>query len=314
MLNRKKILITGATGFVGACLTHRLVEMNCNVYLFSRKNSNKWRIESILDRVKNFDVDLRDYDQIEQLVLEIKPDIIYHLATYGGYPFQKEFNKIIETNILGTANLLNACTKIDFECFVNTGSSSEYGLKKHPMSENDVLEPINDYGVSKAGATLYCQSLARSNQLPVVTLRLFSPYGYFEDPLRLVPYVIKSCLLDEAPKLASADSVRDFIFVEDVIDVYIKIINSNFNYGEIFNVGSGEQHSIEEIVKIIIELIGTEVKPQWGALSKRPNEPDIWISDNSKIRHALKWKPTNDLRTGLRKTIDWIKDNLKYYS
>jgi nucleoside-diphosphate-sugar epimerase len=313
MLNEKKILITGATGFVGACLTHKLVEMNCDVYLFSRKTSNKWRIANILDSVKNFNVDLKDYDQTEQLVLAIKPDIIYHLATYGGYSSQKDFNKIMETNVFGTANLLNACAKIDFECFVNTGSSSEYGLKMHPMSENDVLEPINDYGVSKACATLYCQSLAKSTQLPIVTLRLFSPYGYYEEPTRLIPYVIKSCLLGENPKLTSASSVRDFIFIQDVIDVYLEVINSNFKHGEIFNVGAGEQHSIEEIVKIIIELTGNKVQPQWGALTRRLNEPDMWCSDNSKIRHSLKWIPKYDLRNGLKKTIDWVKDNLKYY-
>jgi UDP-glucose 4-epimerase len=98
-----------------------------------------------------------------------------------------------------------------------------------------------------------------------------------------------------------------------VIDVYLEVINSNFKHGEIFNVGAGEQHSIEEIVKIIIELTGNKVQPQWGALTRRLNEPDMWCSDNSKIRHSLKWIPKYDLRNGLKKTIDWVKDNLKYY-
>jgi nucleoside-diphosphate-sugar epimerase len=99
-----------------------------------------------------------------------------------------------------------------------------------------------------------------------------------------------------------------------VIDVYIKVIMSNNHCGEIYNVGSGEQHSIGEVVSLIIELTGAKVQPQWGALTKRPNEPDMWFSDNSKIRHALKCIPKYDLRTGLKKNIDWVKDNLKYYS
>jgi len=193
-MDNKKILITGATGFVGANLLRKLIDSKNDIHVIIRSTSNLWRINDIIDKVNAHVCDLTNRESVEKLVLKIKPQIIFHLAVYGGYQFQEESLKIIDTNLIGIINLLNACCKIGFECFINTGSSSEYGLKNKPMSENDLLEPINDYGIAKAAATLYCQAIGRRENLPIFTLRLFSPYGYYEGPTRLIPYLIISCL------------------------------------------------------------------------------------------------------------------------
>jgi len=313
MINPKTVLITGATGFVGSCLTHRLINVSYDIHIIKREQSNIWRIKNILNRVMVHNVDLADSNSLEKLVKNIKPDIIFHTATYGGYPFQRDIKKIIESNFLVTINLINACSKIEFDIFVNTGSSSEYGLKSKPMSETDLLEPIDDYGVAKASATLFCQAKARSERLPIVTLRLFSPYGYYEEPTRLVPSVIRSCLLGENPKVSSPDSVRDFIFIEDVIDAYMKIIETSHIGGQMFNIGYGQQHSVGDVVNKIVELTGNKVRPKWGSVPKRTNEPNIWQADISKANNILKWEPKYSLEEGLAKTVKWFVENMTLY-
>jgi nucleoside-diphosphate-sugar epimerase len=313
MGNVKTVLITGATGFVGSCLTHKLVNVNYDIHIIKREQSDIWCIKDILNRVESHNVDLVDRNGLEKLVKNIRPEIIFHTATYGGYPFQRDVDTIIQTNIIGTVNLVNACSKNGFDIFVNTGSSSEYGIKSKPMSEEDLLEPINSYGVSKGAETLFCQAKAKSERLPIVTLRLFSPYGYYEELTRLIPSVIKSCLLGENPQVSSLNSVRDFIFIENVLDAYMRVIEVSDIDGEIFNIGYGKQHSVGEVVDKIVRLTGNKVKPVWGSVPKRSNEPTIWQADISKAKDILKWEPKHNLDEGLSKTIKWFEKNISLY-
>lgn len=307
-----KVLVTGATGFVGACLTRRLVMAGYDVHIFTRKQSNRWRILDILNLLDEHEVDLRDFATLQKKVTDIKPNIIYHLATYGGFVFQQDTRSIIESNFIGTVNLLRACEKVGFDYFVNTGSSSEYGFKQNPMSEMDIPEPVGDYGISKCAATFFCQSEAIQKRLPIVTLRLFSPYGYWDDSKRLIPYVIKSVLRGNPPKLSTPNSVRDYIFIEDILDFYQKIVTRKSSIGGIFNIGSGCQHSIGEVVSLITKFIGNNVKPIWGEFKHQRSEPTTWVADITKSKkEGLELKVP--LQVGLEKTIIWIKDNLDLY-
>jgi nucleoside-diphosphate-sugar epimerase len=306
-------LITGATGFIGANLARRLIKEDAEVHILTRKQSNRWRLQDILQKVQEHQVDLRDYERLFKVVQATRPKFIFHCTTYGGYPFQREENKIIETNILGTINLLKALSDIDYRYFVNTGSSSEYGIKSKPMSEEDLLEPISAYGVSKAAITLFCQAMATREKRPIVTLRLFSPYGPYEEATRLIPTVIISCLRDKSLRLSSPQGLRDFNFVEDVVDAYLKVIETPNIAGEIFNIGCGEQHSVGEVVNKIVELIGNKVRPEWGSVPKRAIEPNVWQADITKAKNVLKWKPKYSLEKGLAKTIKWFMENMNLY-
>lgn len=311
---RNKVLVTGATGFVGACLTENLVWEGNDVYIFVRNNSNKWRLNKVLKDITVLNVDLCTESDVNRAIRYLKPDIVFHLATYGGYPYQQETDKIIKTNFLGTINLVNSCLQSDFQCFVNVGSSSEYGPKSKPMRESDLLEPINTYGVTKSAATLYCQMIAKTQKKPIVTARLFSPYGYYEDKSRLVSSVIISCLLGENPKLASGNAVRDFIFIEDTIEL-LKIISKSANVGgKIYNVGSGKQHSVRQMVETIIKLTGAKVIPEWGSLPDRKSDTPKWEADLTLVRQDFNWEPRFSLESGVLKTIEWYKDNLGLYS
>ncbi|WP_143156701.1 NAD-dependent epimerase/dehydratase family protein [Caldanaerobius fijiensis] len=312
-----KYLITGATGFIGANIVRSFLDENNEIHIIVRETSNLWRLNDIVKDIIIHYCDINDSDKVERVISALKPDIIIHNAIYGGYPFQKDSMKIINTNFLGTVNLLNACIGYGFKCFINTGSSSEYGGKNKPMSENDLLEPIDDYGVAKAAATLYCQSIARRYNLPVFTLRLFSPYGYYEEPTRLIPYIITSCLRNEDIKLSNPNPVRDFIFIEDVIEAYKTVIkNAQYlTHGDIFNIGTGKQYTVKEVFETIKEIIGYNKEPLWGTAEGRVSDTfKIWKADVTKSKEKLGWEATHSLKEGLTKNINWFTNNLKLYT
>jgi len=315
-MDNKKILITGATGFVGANLLRQLIDGKNDIHIIIRSTSNLWRINDIIDKVNTHVCDLTNRESVEELLLKIKPQIIFHLAVYGGYQFQKESLKIINTNFIGIVNLLDACIETGFDCFINTGSSSEYGIKNKPMSENDLLEPINEYGIAKAAATLYCQVIGRRENLPIFTLRLFSPYGYYEESTRLIPYLIISCLRNKELIIFNPDAVRDFVFIEDVIKSYFIIVEKRENLlpGDIFNIGSGKQYTVEEILKIIKKLTNIQKRL---LLKETKNEelniPKIWKANIEKSKKYLNWTPKYFIENGLKKTIKWFRDNLYLY-
>jgi len=307
-----KILVTGATGFMGSCLARRLVREGQDVHVFTRQSSNPWRIADIREELTEHSVELRDAGSVEQAVRSIGPRIIYHCAAHGTFYGQKDTTAILESNFLGTINLLRACEKTGFDYFVNTGSSSEYGIKSRPMKEDEVLEPTGDYGVSKAAASLYCQSEGKTKQLPIVTLRLFSPFGPWDDPKRLVPYVIASLLREEAPRLSTPASVRDYIFIDDVLEAYSAVVKQLF-HGEIFNIGSGAQHSLGDVVSTIRNVLQNGPEPVWGAMEKQRPEPEHWVANIDKAGQRFNWKPSTPLKQGLEQTVAWMKTHLSLY-
>ena len=313
---KRKIFITGASGFIGSNLTRNLLKEN-QVHVLIRENSDLWRINDIMkdSNLKIYKADLFQKEVLKEILKKINPHIIIHTAVYGGLPKEKDSEKITQTNIIGTINLLNASQDIDYTHFINTGSSSEYGRKNSPMKETDLLEPNTEYGVSKVAATLYSNCFSRQKKKSVVTLRLFSPYGMFEEKGRLFPYVIMSCLRDKDIQIGNPNSVRDFVFVDDVLDAYKKVIDSNniFN-GEVFNVGSGEQHSVEEVLNRIFEVCGKKVKATYGEEKKRVYDSYKWVADNTKTKNVLGWQPKCSFADGAAKSVEWFKKNMEKYA
>ena len=309
-----RVLITGGGGFIGANFARRFSELGYKVYIV-KQSTNIWRLIEIKRQIKIYYIDLRDYNRLESFILKIRPKIVLHFATYGAYPQkQQDAKKIIDTNLTGTINLVNACKKIKFDCFINTGSSSEYGIKNKSMKETDLLEPNNLYGITKAAATMYCQYMSKKYDLPIVTLRLFSVYGYFEEKERLIPTIIKSCLENKKLKLSSANSVRDFIFIEDVIDAYLKAINNIQKIqGEILNIGTGQQTEIAQVVELAKEITQSKVKPEYNQIKSVQIEPKSWVADISKAKKSLNWKPKFSLEEGLNRDIEWFKENISLY-
>lgn len=310
---KKRYLITGASGFIGSVLLRKLLDNNNDVFIILRKQSNTWRIDDLLDKVTIYHSDLSNTSELTQIVKKIKPNVIYHLATNGAYSYQKNADQIIHTNILGTWNLLQACNTVKYELFVNTGSSSEYGFKKFAMKETDILEPASYYAVTKCAQTLLCSHIARQEKRPIVTIRPFAVYGPFEEPKRFVPTLMNALFSNKKMSLVSPKTARDFIYINDIVDAYLKIDELKNNPGEYFNIGTGLQSTIKNFVETAIKITGKNIKLKWGSLENRNWDTDNWVADISKAKQLLNWAPKTNLEQGIKLTWNWFKKNKQFY-
>src|SRR3989344_4377656 len=315
----KRIFVTGATGFVGSHLVRRLVGKNYEVHILARAGSDKWRIADLIPKIHEHIIDLSETEELRRLFLEIQPEIIIHLATasiYSAFTELENEKEIIKTNFLSFVSLLNALSDVNYRLFINTGSSSEYGLKSAPMKESDICQPINVYGLAKLSAALYGQYLATVQGRPIATFRLFSPYGPFDDKKRLMSHVIAKSLGQNEIAVGNPEVSRDYIFIDDVIDLYLEAIENEKAEklkGEIYNVGFGRQTEISQVVGQITRRLGTENLVKWNAVKRRVWEPEMWQADMEKTHKNFIWRPKVDLSEGLGKTINWFKSNLKNY-
>lgn len=306
----KRVLVTGATGFVGSNLVRRLLDEHHEVHLILRPSDNRWRINEICSRFYLHEAALQERALVEEIVDNVNPHWIFHLAAYGAYSSQRDVQRIVTTNYNGTINLLEACLKTDFEVFVNTGSSSEYGYKDHAPSETEFIQPNSHYAASKAGATLYCRFVAQQQRRRIFTLRLYSVFGPWEDPTRLMPTLLLHALRGELPPLVSPEIARDYVYVDDVIDALLSTTHVyTTEPGAVFNVGSGIQSSLGQLVEIVRDEFHVAERPNWGSMAKRDWDTDVWIADSNAIRSELGWTPKFDLRSGLRAFAHWIKAN-----
>ena len=280
-------LITGASGFVGSSLVRELVAQKKSVAVLVRNKKSLWRLSDIKNKITIYEIAIED-EKVKKIVDKIKPTYIFHLAAYGAVPGTNNLSAMIQTNISGTINLVNAVKQNPFKLFINTGSSSEYGLKKHSMKEDDVLAPINDYGVTKAAATLYIQKEAIRNNLPMITFRLFTPYGPFDVGERLVPHVILQSLFSDSLHLSRPENVRDFIYISDTVKAYLLATKSTFAPGEIFNIGSGQQHSVKDVVELVFKLTGKQVPLSWNKVTREVQvEPKKWQASIIKAKKKI---------------------------
>jgi len=303
----ERFFLTGATGFVGACLTRKLAEIGCEVHVLVRPNANLWRLRGLEQRIHLHTGDLNDGERLRELVADIQPTVVYHLAVHGAYPSQLNSDQIIRTNVFGTWNLLRACSDVDYKVFVNTGSSSEYGYKSNAMRETDLLEPNSYYAVAKAAQTLVSQHMACADRRPINTFRLFSAYGPHEEPSRLIPTLIERALEGKPLELVSPDTARDFVFVDDVVEAFLQIGQLSLQRGEIFNIGTGVQSTVRDVVRAVLKATGSNVKVQWGSMPARSWDSETWLADPSKVRNRLKWIAKTGLAEGIQKTADWYR-------
>jgi dolichol-phosphate mannosyltransferase len=312
----KRVLVTGSSGFVGANLVRRLLAEGHDVHLILRPQHSAWRLDRV-DGPGIHLVDLSDADGVIRTVAAIRPDWVFHLAAHGAYSSQKSFEEMIQANLRGTVNLVEACLASGFESFVNSGSSSEYGFRESAPSETDSILPNSHYAVTKAAATLYCGFAAQTHAARIRTLRLYSVYGPWEEPSRLIPTLLVHGLHGRLPVLADPNVARDFVYVDDVCDAYLAAAgNTTSDPDAIFNVGTGVQTSLGQIVNIARQLLKIEAEPIWGSMPNRVWDTTNWVADNHKIHRELGWAPRHSLEAGLAATTQWLRANpavLAYY-
>ena len=307
-----KVLITGAAGFIGSQLTQRLKREGFEVGIIKRENSDVWRIKDLLDKIVTYDVDLRDTEEVSKAVSHFRPDVIFHLATYYAVEHKpQEISLMVDTNVLGTINLLEASKESRVKLFVNTSSCFVYRESKNKLRENADLSPLNLYALTKLQAEQACSFYAENYGLKAITFRLFPPYGPADHERRLIPYVTKSLLEGEKLKLTTGMQRWDFVYVDDIVDAYFKLLSVSDlpKKHEIFNIGTGNAVSVREVVSRIKEIVGSELEPGWGAIPHRKNEVWFTCADISKTESFLGWQPKIQIMgKGLELTVRWYKD------
>lgn len=304
-----RALVTGAGGFVGANLAAGLAAAGHDVVAWVHPGGQNWRLDPLGDAVEVVPVELLDGEAIDAGVQAARPDWIFHLAAHGAYSWQRDAERIMQTNLVSTVRLLSACQDHGFSAFVNAGSSSEYGFQDHAPRESELPEPNSDYAVMKAAATLHCRFVAQRDDVHVVTLRLYSVYGPWEEPGRLMPTLVARGLEGRLPPLVSPDTPRDFISMRDTEAAFLRAAErTDVERGSVFNIGSGRQTTLREVVEIARAELGIEEEPQWGTEPQRSWDAAVWVSDSQKAGDELGWSAGDDLPTGFARLADWLRE------
>ncbi|MDQ6797959.1 MAG: NAD-dependent epimerase/dehydratase family protein [Actinomycetota bacterium] len=315
MSTPRRALVTGAGGFIGANLVRRLVADGHQVTGVVRPGGDHWRTADIVDVADIVEVDLCDEQSVDHLVGRTRPDWTFHLAAHGAYSWQADAGRIVATNVVATVVLADACAAAGCDAFVHAGSSSEYGFKDHAPREDEALEPNSRYAVAKASATLFCRYVAEREAFPAVTLRLYSVFGPFEDPRRLVPALVVHGLRKELPPLVSPDTARDLVWVGDVVDAFVlAAATARTNAGAVYNVGTGEQTTVADLVEVARRALDIEAPPVWGTMPARVWDTTTWVADTTAIEAQLGWRPSTSLVEGFRRTVEWLSGNPRLWN
>jgi UDP-glucose 4-epimerase len=306
-----RALITGASGFIGCALSSRLLASGDEVHAVVRPESTSWRNAALQGAVIHAG-SILDAAWLDSTVRDVKPDVVLHCAAHGAYSFQRDPRTITDTNIVGTANILHAAAAAGCARLINSGTSSEYGDCDHAPSEDETPRPNSVYAATKATATWLCGMSAASLDIDVVTLRLYSAYGPFEDSRRLMPTLCARALRGVLPPLADPWIVRDFVHIDDVIDAYLLAARAP-DPRPIYNIGTGVETSLELLVALVRDIFNIAETPDWGAYPNRDWDVRCWRADARLAHEGLGWAPQRSLRDGLATFAAWIAEHPDVY-
>lgn len=317
--SRKKVLVTGAGGFIGSHLIERLLDLGADVKGFARYNSrNDWGLLEIippqkLDSLQIVSGDLQDFDAVFSAVRDV--DVIFHLGSLISIPYSYiRPRDTIENNILSTLNILTAARDLGVEKVVHTSSSEVYGTALYvPIDEKHPLQGQSPYSASKIGADKIAESFYCSFDLPVATIRPFNTYGPRQSARAIIPTIITQAIEQEKIKLGSLFPTRDYTFVKDTVNGFISTAESKSSIGEVINIGSNFEISMGDLAQRISSLLNKDIKIVQDSSRVRPLKSEVkrlWC-DNAKAKRLLGWEPQVSLDEGLKETIEWISENKK---
>jgi dTDP-glucose 4,6-dehydratase len=317
----KKVLITGAGGFIGSHLAEHLVLSGASVRAFVRYNSRgdsgllrhlPAHIRSQLEIVAG---DLRDPQAIQQAISGCQ--IVFHLGALISIPYSYLHPyEVAETNLIGTLNVLLACREKQVERLVHTSTSEVYGTAQQvPINETHPLHGQSPYSASKIGADKLAESFYCTYGLPVVTLRPFNTYGPRQSARAVIPAIITQALGNESIHLGNLEATRDFTYIDDTVSGFLKAAEAPGVEGKSVNLGTGVEIKIGDLAQQVLKKVGCNLDILVDPVRLRPAGSEVFrlISDNSLAQKVLGWRPETDLDQGLDKTISWIKDHLDLY-
>jgi NAD dependent epimerase/dehydratase len=318
----KKVVVTGADGFIGSHLVEELLIQGYDVRAFCLYNSwgHKGWLDSLPNNIyKEIDFclgDVRDYDSVAKGIKGCS--IIFHLASLIAIPYSYIApESYIDTNIKGTHNVLRACLKNNVDQLLHTSTSEVYGTAQYvPIDETHPLVGQSPYSASKIAADQLAYSYYSSFGVPVSIVRPFNTFGPRQSTRAIIPTIISQLIAGvQTLKLGNIEATRDFNYVKDTVKGMLSFIGNVKTFGQVINIGTGVEISIKEVVKIISLIIGRDCEIQVEAQRLRPEKSEVerLCASNKKAKEILNWSPEYDLHKGLQLTIDWFKENGSVY-
>ncbi len=317
--NGRRVLVTGAGGFIGSHLAERLVELGASVRAFTHYNAlGTWGWLDQSELASEMEVvagDICDRDCVHEAMRGV--DIVFHLAALIAIPYSyRAPESYVRTNVIGTLNVAQAARELGTSRMVHTSTSETYGTARYvPIDEKHPLQGQSPYSASKLSADKMAESFHLSFDVQLVTVRPFNTFGPRQSARAVIPTIITQCLVGETVRLGSLTPTRDLNYVGNTVDGFLKAATSPKAVGRTINLGSGREISVGDLAKLIGEIMGQQVRIECDENRLRPNNSEVerLLADNSLAAELLDWRPEVDLETGLATTINWMREHVKRY-
>ena len=317
--NGKRVLVTGAGGFIGSHLAERLVELGASVRALVHYNAlGTWGWLDQSELAQDMEVvpgDICDRDCVHEAVRGC--DVVFHLAALIAIPYSyRAPESYVRTNVIGTLNVVQAARELGTSRVVHTSTSEVYGTARYvPIDEKHPLQGQSPYSASKLSADKMAESFHLSFDVPLVTVRPFNTFGPRQSARAVIPTIITQCLVGDVVRLGSTRPTRDLNFVGNTVDGFLKAAAEPKAIGRTINLGSGREISVGDLARLIAEIMGQPITVECDENRLRPNNSEVerLLADNTLARELLGWRPEVDLETGLATTINWMREHVKRY-
>jgi nucleoside-diphosphate-sugar epimerase len=305
-----KVLLTGATGFIGSFLLKKLVAEGHEVVILARLKSQFYRIEDVINNITIIYTDYFNLNECETEIMDFNPEVVYHIGWLGVENTMHNDESLLFKNIQSTLSLVKVIIKCNVKVVVALGSQAEYGPYRCFINETQSANPTSLYGIAKLSAYNIFRYYLNANNIRLVWLRLFSSYGPSDNPNWLIPYLIRTIAEGKSPALTKGEQIWDYLYIDDVVSAIMACVNTK-NASGLFNLGSGIGYSLKSIITQIRDIIDPNISLGFGEVEYRTDQVMVLQADNTKLRLETNWFPHVQLDEGLRITINWFLNNLK---
>jgi len=313
----KRFSIIGGETFIGASIARRLVQEGKEVHIITHQTPSLWRLRDLMLSVRIHSIDLSNPQEVFDVFNQIKAAVIINATSYGERPYEVNLDETYDQNFFNLLILIEQAKEVGFSCFINTGSYQEYGRKPYALSEHIMPEPLSHFGISKASATMYCSKEAKLNNLPIYTVRPFIPYGPYQGRDSFITKLFANTMIDVKFNHYYANASYDFIYIDDLVNIYMALIQQMPTSSFVFNGGSGISYRLRDVVRTFEEIWQHDVTIDWNLYSDigfSVESQGNCFSDQTLLTTTLHNLPQQkSLKDGLHLTFEWFMKNQLLY-